>query len=472
LPAANNLSYRSGVLVSTGFALLSRTLTIISGIILAKVFEPEVFGRFFSDQALVLIGGGLINLGVGQGYRLLVSREPELRISHLLPTIAVRFFATLLYFVGLTVFLNYTGLWRVQTVVVVVGTLLLSFLELFQIDLQITRSFLGAAILELGKGLVVFLAVVICYLAGNNKYDIFVISYLIFSFLLIAFGWATIRPAISSLLRFNYIRLLKISIPFAAALFAYAFTSFWGLIYIREVLGEEQAGFYAVPLKVYQISLVVGMSVTAVTLPLYHKLAASGQFKLYAEVFGRLIRGLWFISGIIVAVCCFIPEFLIRVFANEQYLPAASIFPWVGFGIMFRLLAIPAGNILESVDKQWYRVAIQAIGAIICVSGVSFIVPHWGIIGAAWTLFAVDLWILAAYWFTSKHFAPTVVSLRKLFLPAGVLLSGFAILSTFLDISGWLKLMILCLLWAGYVTLYLNFKEELRNLSKTLLKRA
>jgi O-antigen/teichoic acid export membrane protein len=247
-------------------------------------------------------------------------------------------------------------------------------------------------------------------------------------------------------------------------------TSFWGLTYIGEVLGEEQAGFYAVPLKVYQISLVVGMSVTAVTLPLYHRLAASGQFELYARIFGRLVCGLWLIGGVIVATCYFIPEFIIIAFANEQYMPAAAIFPWIGFGILLRLLAIPAGNILESVDKQWYRVGIQVIGAIICVLAVSFVVPRWGIVGAAWTLFATDLWTLMAYWFTSRHFATAVVSLRDLLIPCSVLVALLLVLSH-CPVVVCLRVLLFCGLWIAYVIAFLNGKEEIRSILAAIASR-
>ena len=463
-------SYRLGIVINTASAFLGRGFAIVSGIVLAKTLAPDLLGRFFADQALILLGGGIINLGVGQGYRQIVSRNPDLRGSYLLPTILLRIAATGLYFTALTIYLNYAGRWDLQTVLVVLATLLFSLLELFQIDLQIVRNYTKVAILILAKGLVLFLAAIVCWQA-NGKYDSLVISYFVFALIVIVLAWFIVRPTRCSILRFNYWKLIKTSIPFASALFAYALTTFWGITYIRVVLGEEQAGYYSVPLKVYQIALVVGMSITGVTLPLYHRLAATGDFGTFAKVFQRLIRGMWFISGPIVGLCCFAPEFLIRTFAQEQYIEAAPVFPWIGFGIMFRLLAIPAGNILESVNKQWYRVGIQVVGAVICVLGVSFAVPRWGIIGAAWTLFAVDLWVLLAYWLASKHFVPAVVSTRTLLLPGLVLSSGFLIISGLPGLSNWIRLTILCSLWAGYVAILLNFKEDLFRLLTVSLKR-
>jgi O-antigen/teichoic acid export membrane protein len=199
------------------------------------------------------------------------------------------------------------------------------------------------AVLILSRGLVLLVAATICWHA-RAKYDSLVISYFVFSFLVIILGWFIVKPAVASIFRFNYGRLIKTSIPFSAAIFVYAFTSFWGLTYVRSVLGDEQAGYYAIPLRVYQIAVVLGMSVSGVTLPLFHKLAAAREFGVYAGAFGRLVRGMWLICGPIVALCCFIPGFLIRVFASEQYMSAAAIFPWIGFATAFRLVALPAGN--------------------------------------------------------------------------------------------------------------------------------
>ncbi len=466
------LSYLHGVLANTTFAFLSRALAVAAGIIMAKKLTPDDLGNFVPDQALVLIGGGLLNLGVGQGYRLLAARKPELQISHLLPAIAVRFCATALYFVGLSLYLNYSGLWKLQTVLVVVGTLLLSFLELFQIDLQISRRFLSASMLDMGRGLVVFLAALSCWVAPDSKYSYLVTCYFALSCLLVIIGWIVVRPSFVPLLRFDYLSLLKTSIPFAAALFVYSINSYYGLIYVRGALGEGQAGCYSVPLKVYQISLVVGMSVTGVTLPLYHKLAASRNFVTFGAIFARLIRGMWLIGGLLVAVCFCVPEFLIRAFATEEYMAAAAVFPLIGFGILFRLLAIPAGNILESVDKQWYRVILQAVGTVICLLAVSVVVPRWGIKGAAWTLFAVDLWTLLSYWFVSKYFAPLVVSLNKLFVPAGVMAGTIIVLSCFKSLPAWSKFLILSSLWSAYVIFILNFKQEITKATGALFRRS
>jgi hypothetical protein len=102
--------------------------------------------------------------------------------------------------------------------------------------------------------------------------------------------------------------------------------------------------------------------------------------------------------------------------------------------------------------------------------GVVLIVPKWGIIGAAWTLFGVDLWILLAYWFVSGRLIPSVVSLRKLVIP-GFLLCGVFGLCYFAGFSAWLKVLLFCFVWTGYVMIGLNFKEEVGNVLKVMLRR-
>lgn len=463
-------SYRLGILMSTGSAFLGRGLTLATGIILAKTLLPETLGKFIGDQSLVFIGVGLINLGIGHGYRQIASRNPKLRDSYLLPTIFVRLVAMLVYLGGVTVYLSFIGCLNMQPLTVACAALVFQLVELFQIDLQIVRSYSKVVVLNISSASVLFLAALLCWRTDAN-YNILIYSYLFLTLLLVVLSWLLVKPKCTTILTFDYRTLFRISIPFSAGILVYWFMSFWGLAYIREALGNEQAGYYSVPLKVHQIALVVGMSVAAVTLPLYHKLAVRKQFEMYAKVFSRLIRGTWFLAGPIVAVCYFIPEFIIRILATERYMAAAPIFPWIGFGIMFRLLAIPAGNILESVDKQWYRVAIQAIGAIICTLAVIFVVPRWGIIGAAWTLFAMDLWLMLGYWFVSHHFAPKVVALTKVFIPCSVLVVTLLLIFYCLDVSVWLKLLVFCGVWVGYVLMVLNFKEELGSIWKSILER-
>lgn len=456
----NALSYRHGIVITTGSSFLGRLVVVISGIILAKTLEPSLLGKFSADQALVLIGGGLINLGIGQGYRQIVSRNTEMRNSYLCPAIFIRMVSMLVYFVGLSVYLNYSGRWSIPTILVATSTLLFFLVELFRIDLQIFRSYVKVSVLIWGHAGTLLIAAVACWASGGN-YSFLIYPYLFLAVSLVTLSWAIVKPHIASLAKLDYRTLIRTSIPFSAAIFAYAFTSFWGLTYIREVLGEQQAGYYCIPLRVYQIALIVGMSVSGVTLPLYHKLAATGDFETFGKVFQRLIRGMWFIGGPIAAVCFFIPEFVIRVFANESYLASAAIFPWIGFGLICRLVAIPAGNILESIDRQWYRVGIQVVGAIGCMLGVIFLVPAWGIIGAAWTLFAVDVWILSAYWLIAYRFAPAVVALRTLLVPGLTFVLTLFIISHYLHVALWLKLFIFSALWVSYVIICLNFKEEI-----------
>ncbi|MCK5472904.1 MAG: hypothetical protein KAI59_02645, partial [Planctomycetes bacterium] len=120
--------------------------------------------------------------------------------------------------------------------------------------------------------------------------------------------------------------------------------------------------------------------------------------------------------------------------------------------------------------KQWYRVGIQIVGAIVCMFSVIFIVPRKGIVGAAWTLFAVDLWTVFAYWIVSRHFASSVVSLRKLVVPGIVLVVILLIASYCPCISVWYKLAIFIFAWSCCVLLALNFKDEVWGIAKTMIK--
>jgi len=464
-------SYRFGILITILVSFGGRALVLVTGVLLAKSLAPAHLGRFFSDQALVLIGAGVVNLGIGQGYRQLVSRNPELRASYLLPTICLRIGAMLLYFGGFVVYAKLVDRASADTIVVGMATLLFFLIELFLIDLQIRRCYGKAAVLHWCKDCCLFAAAIV-FLCASHSYEILVFSYCAVAFLVVIFGLFLVAPQAASLRRCDYGTLIKTSIPFAAALFAYSLTSYWGISYVREVLGEEQAGYYCVPLKLYQMGLVVAMSVSGVILPLYHRLAATKDFRTYVSVFNRLIRVMWLIAGLIAGTCSLIPDVLVRILAKEEYMAAVSVFPWIGFSVMFRLLAMPAGNILESVDKQWYRVLIQSIGAAFCLIAVTFAVPRWGILGAAWTVFAVDLWLMVGYWLTTCRFANAVVSMSRLLAPAVAFAAIFAIATWFMHGPGWFKLAVFYILWLGYVGLHMNLREEIGVLLKIVGRKA
>lgn len=461
----NRPSYRLGILITTVSAFLGRGLTLATGIILAKILLPETLGKFFSDQALVFIGIGLINLGVGHGYRQIVSRNPELRNSYILPVILIRIAAMTVYLAGVTVYLHSVSRLNIQTLTVVCAVLLFQTLELFQIDLQIVRNYSKVSVLNICSGMVLLLAAVLCWKTDAN-YNILVYSYLFLTFLLVILGWLLVKPKYAAILTFDYRTLFRTSIPFSASILAYWFTNFWGLTYIKDILGAEHAGYYSIPLKFYQVALVLAMSINSTTLPLFHKLAVTKCFDTYANVFQRITRGLWITGVPLVGICFFIPDVLIKTFATEKYMAAAPIFPWIGLAMISLLIAIPAGNLLESIDKQWYRVAIQSIGAIICLLLVIFLVPAYGIRGAAWTLLLINLWVILGFWFMARHFMKSLVPLRELFIPYIVMVALIAVISNCPDFSKWLKLLIFVAGWLLYAAMFLNLKKEVLGMIK------
>jgi len=457
-------SYRVGLILSTFSSFFGRFLAIFSGILLAKILSPEKLVLFTADQSIVLLGGGLINLGTGQGYRMLVSRNHTLRNSFFLPLCFLRSVNCTVYFFFIILYLFFIHKTNLFTLCIVLGTVLLSMLELFKIDFEVNKKYINVMFISTANGLIFIISAISCW-TTNGNYMALVLSYMICVIIFVILFFFLTNPPIVNVLSFNYWNLLKISFPFNLSIILYSFTTYWAITYINQTLGAQQAGFYSVPMKVYQITLVLGMTITGITLPLYHKLIAQNNELLLKRIIERLARGIFLVAGPIVAICVFVPEYLIRVFSTVEYISAASIFPLFGFGILFRLLAILFGNLLESLNRQWHRVLIQGIGAIICIVGVIVIVPKFGITGAAWVILGVDIWLLIGYCLVAKYFAPIIISVKPVFISLS-LIFFVIILFLLIGISKCYALLIFTSIWLLYVFLILGAKEEVLLLLK------
>jgi len=462
-PEPRKSSYRFGLAANTAGELAGRAAAALAGIMLAKVLGAALFGKYFSDQALVLVGAGFYNMGLGQGYRQITSREPATREGLLTTAVLFRMATIALYGLALVWYLAAHDRLGIDTALVIGATLLLSLVELFQIDVTVRGRYVAAALFAFGKGGVPLLAMLWCLALGGH-YRWFVRGYAVLVVLLAVGGALALRPHFHWPYRGQVRRLLWTSLPFALSIAAFGVTNNWGVSHVRTSLGDQQAGLLFVPLKVYQVMLIVGASISSVTLPLFHVLAHRAAFEVYRLVYGRLVRGMLALAGVVVGACVLAPDWLIRVLATSEFSGARALFPILGVGLTLRLLSIPAENVLESLGRQGWRVGIQAMGAVGCVGLVAFLVSRNGLIGAAWAALAIDIWLCSAFWIAAWRCLPQVAVPGSQLAHLLALASLIALAALPPDGSGFFSMVAFLAAWVGYSWFFLGLRHEWRGL--------
>ncbi len=444
------MNYRLGILTNSSAEVAGRLLSAIAAIVLAKELGQALFGKYFSDQALVLIGAGLYNMGIGQGYRQIVSRDASCRAVTIGTAIFVRLAAITIYFSAVTTFLFMENRLTADTIFVVIGTLLLTLAELYHIDVLIQGRYARAMIIAISKGAVMMLPALVFWL-GAKSYVLLVGMYCLTSIGLSVYGIKSIMPFEVRIDGEGLRRLIRTSMPFMASIAAFGFSNSWAINYIRVHLGDMSAGIFVLPWKVYQVGLLIAMSSSAVVLPLFHKLAAEGSMEMLARVLSRWSRGLLFIAGMVLAIFIYMPAIIVKITATDEYLSAVSLFPFLGCALVARVLSIPGENVLECMGLQRQRVGMLMIGAAICGMGVAFLVPRYGVKGGAITALIVDTWLMIGFGVIGNLFAPRVAGSLRLLLHIVVLLGlvfGIALLTREPLIRG-LSFLILWICYGG-----------------------
>jgi len=434
---------------------------MLGGIILAKIFAPELYGRFFSDQATVLVGAGVYNLGLVQGYRQIVSRELSLRSSYLGITLYARAGSLIIYGLALLAFLTISDRLSMPTVMITAGTLALSLVELSQVELLIFKKYKSAVILALGKGTVVLLPALICW-RTLGAYSTFAYSYVTIVFFLVTVGILIAKPPRPSFTISRIRKLALASAPFIASIAAFAFTNSWGLYSIRSELGAMQAGIFVVPWKVYQVTMVVGMSVSAVSLPLFHKLSFDNNKIIQRDVLSRLVRGNLAFAGCVAGLCVFIPATIVKIVATAEYLPSLALFPILAISFVMRLMSIPAENFLESLGKQKERIFVLIVGAILMFAGTKLLLPRWGICGVAYTMLAVDTWILIGMWFLVSRGSTQPIFAKELLyhlVVFGLLIYGTSLIARQSRLVG---VVLFLSVWSIYLLVKMQMWNEIK----------
>ena len=459
-------SVRFGIASNTASMVVGRVLTVLAGIILAKALGRESFGQYYSDQAMILVGAGFYNLGLGEGYRQLLAREPSRKGELLGPALAMRVIAISLYGAAVIAMRGGTSALGVDTMLVVLATLLLSVTEIVSMDLMVSRSYIQASILSVAKGGIVLGAAIAGWLAGGS-FRVFVTSYALATAVLTVWSIAAVYPKEIRVRISGCLAVLKASYPYILSIAAFAFTSNWSVNAIRSAYDNAEAGTYLVPWKVYQLVLLVGMSASAVSLPLFHRLDHLQDKVTLRSVLKRIAYGFLFIAGLVMGVCVLLPETIIRVMATDEFRGGVVLLPVLGASASLRLLAIPAENILESLGRQRYRIASLATGAVLCFFLVMVFVPRYGLLGGALSVLAVDFWLLVSLWGMGWWLAPEIVKPRPvvahlavvLLLPWSLLKVGNSMVL--------LAALAFGVLWVGYGWFALGLRHEF---SRMLLK--
>ena len=395
---ARQESVKRGVAVTTGLAVVGRGIGILAGLLMLRVLSASELGIFMGVQAIAMAGCGLCDLGLSFGFRQQVSRRPELRKTLFAPVALTQATVLFLYLVSVSIFMAYKGYGGPIPILIAANALLLQWARLFVIDLQIRKLFSRAGLLNLVPILGLSLGLLVSLPFSHALPPLVLVqtlAVLLVLFLGLKASWSsTLRLRLDPELK----KLRKVSFPFFVSLLISRLGEYFGLSWVLGMLGSVSVGMLGVPTKIYQTALFFSANATGVTIPHFHSLAHAGNMQRLGKDFGRLLMLMCFLGGSVAGIFYFASGPLVLLVAGQQYTDSIALMPLFGFAVFAKMMAIPAGNLLESRNRQWFRVVGQAVSTLIIVVGTIVLLPSRGIWIVALVRLLADLWLLLWYW--------------------------------------------------------------------------
>lgn len=190
-------------------------------------------------------------------------------------------------------------------------------------------------------------------------------------------------------------------------------------VMIRNILGDIEVGNYAVAAKLSEIWYFIPMSVISSVFPSIIN-SKKESISKYNKRMQYLYNILSFIAFCIAIPMTFLSDSIVKLLFGIEFIEAGtvlSIHIWAG---IFVFMGVARSKWIVNENYQFYGMIFNVIGAFVNVVLNLFLIPQFGILGAAWATvisLALSGWLLAlcvqktriAFYMNSKAIMNTIL---------------------------------------------------------------
>lgn len=389
-------------IVQFGSTFLLRILTLLSGIVVARIAGPEVLGTIAFGTAYVSIWS-FVNGLFSTGHIKLISEGKNLgncvKTYTLLQTgsISVYFILVISWFLIQKHIFNYSF----ESVTVQVVILITLFANIFTLFLDFHNvtftarleqvkanypGFIKTVIWQIGRIIIVIFGLRAIGLAGwNLAVSVLVLPLAFKLFKQLPSGnydktiarqyWAYVPPVALVVLMNNILN-------YADKLFLGYYTS------------VEEVGYYSAAFSIGGMFLLISKSAGMVFFPLFSRLISENKWD---EITKKINVFQEFIVLVVFPIICLMfligKDFLITIL-GEQYNPSVNPFMILLFATYISIIGMPYGNILAGMGKFYLNAAIDGIKIGFFIISMIFLVSprflNLGATGLAFNLLTIN----------------------------------------------------------------------------------
>jgi O-antigen/teichoic acid export membrane protein len=181
------------------------------------------------------------------------------------------------------------------------------------------------------------------------------------------------------------------------------------LIYVDRLiipifLGPSQLPFYSVPGNVALKTSVVTNTFGQILFPMASELSGAGDTERLKAVYVRAFRNLHVISAAVSLSIALFARKILLFWLGEAYAEkGTSILVILSATYFIVALYVPLQGMLIGLGRIKYLIKQSLVMAVINLSLLLILVPHFGITGAAWAYFIAVLPMCAAFYWTERR---------------------------------------------------------------------
>jgi len=202
----------------------------------------------------------------------------------------------------------------------------------------------------------------------------------------------------------KYSEILKVSIPLMFAQSVQFIMAWTDKLMLGNMMGSEEVGIYFTAFKLSMFASIALMAINSIASPKFAELYGSKDFDGLKKVAHQSSKMIFLATLPLVLLFFAFPEFLLGLF-GEEFKVGVKAFVFLSFGKLISSLSGSVGNLLQMTGKQVIFMSVLFVGAIVNVLLNFFLIPKFGINGAALaSMISLSMWNLIMVYFVKREF--------------------------------------------------------------------
>ena len=202
----------------------------------------------------------------------------------------------------------------------------------------------------------------------------------------------------------KYSEILKVSIPLMFAQSVQFIMAWTDKLMLGNMMGSEEVGIYFTAFKLSMFASIALMAINSIASPKFAELYGKKDFDGLKKVAHQSSKMIFLATLPLVLLFFAFPEFLLGLF-GEEFKVGVKAFVFLSFGKLISSFSGSVGNILQMTGKQVIFMNVLFVGAIVNVILNFFLIPKFGINGAALaSMISLSMWNLIMVYFVKQEF--------------------------------------------------------------------